>query len=357
MKMKIPWAIPNIQKEDKNAVKKVLSNGWLSMGKEVKTFEEKMASYLNIKYAVAVNNGTSALDVALKCVGVKQGDEVIIPALTYIATGNAVLYNNGTPIFVDIDDTLNIDTSLIEEKITDRTKAIINIDLGGNVSNYKELTRISKEYDVPLVVDGAQSLGSEYNGVKCCTHGLVNTTSFHAAKILTTIEGGMVFTNNRDVFLQAEAVRNQGDVSKFNHQYLGNNYRMIDLVAAIGNMQIKRFKETLKIRNEKVCYYKERLRNVNYPKELPNTINCNFFFLFLTDDRDALIKYLNKNGIDTRITYPMPINEQPIFRKYDQEVFQKAKEISEKVISLPLYHKLTIEEQDYIINKINTFKR
>jgi perosamine synthetase len=357
MKMKIPWAIPNIQKEDINAVKKVLQTGWLSMGKEVKTLEENMSSYLHIRHAIAVNNGTSALDVALKCIGIKQGDEVIIPALTYIATGNAVLYNNGTPVFVDIDDTLNIDASLIEEKITDRTRAIINIDLGGNVSNYGKLTRISKKYGIPLIVDGAQSFGSEYHNVKCCTHGLVNTTSFHAAKILTTVEGGMVFTNNRKIFLRAQTLRNQGDVSKFDHRYLGNNYRMIDLVAAIGNTQISRFGVTLKIRRKKVQYYREELKNVSYPKELPHTMNCNFFFLILTEKRDTMNSYLNKNGIDTRITYPKPINEQPIFRRYSKETFTKAKEISQKVISLPLYNKLARKEQDYIIRSINTFKR
>jgi perosamine synthetase len=357
MKMKIPWAIPNIQKEDINAVKKVLQSGWFSMGREVKTFENNMTSYLGIRFAVAVNNGTSALDVALKCLGITPGDEVIIPALTYIATGNAVLYNNGTPVFVDIDDTLNIDPTLIEEKITERTKAIINIDLGGNVSNYNELLRISKQYDIPLVVDGAQSFGSEYQGVKCCTHGLINTTSFHAAKILTTIEGGMVFTNNKKMFLRAQAIRNQGDVSKFDHRYLGNNYRMTDLVAAIGNAQIQRIEGTLRTRRKKVRCYREGLQNVSFPNELPNTVNSHFFFLILTKNRDSLNTYLNNNGIDTRITYPKPINQQPLFRNYSKETYPMAKKISQQIISLPLYHTITRNQQDYIIKKINVFNR
>lgn len=357
MDMKIPWAIPNIQKEDIDAIQKVLKTGWLSMGKQVRTFEAKMASYLNIKFAVGVNNGTSALDVALKCLDISQDDEVIIPALTYIATGTAILYNNATPVFIDIDDTLSIDTSQIEEKINDKTKAIINIDLGGNVSNYKELIRISKESNIPLIVDGAQSLGSKYNGVKCCTHGLINTTSFHIAKILTTVEGGMVFTKDKDIFEKAQAIRNQGESSKYIHSVLGNNYRMTDITAAIGCSQIDRFDNTLKKRKEKVIYYKENLKNVKFPRELPNTYNCNFFFLILVDNRDKLNSYLNGNGIDTRITYPLPINEQPVFRKYCKEIFPMAKKISERIISLPIYNKLTYEEQDYIIEKINSFSR
>ncbi len=353
--MKIPWSVPNIQEEEKESVKRVLKSGWFSMGKEVKKFEGKAASYLGIDYAIAVNNGTSALDVALKCIGIKKGEEVIIPALTYIATGNAVIYNNGKPIFVDVDHTFNIDTSRIEEKITDKTKAIINIDLGGNVSNYKELIRISREYNVPLVVDGAQSFGSEYHGEKCCTHGLINTTSFHVAKILTTIEGGMVFTENRELFSKAQAIRNQGETSKYYHSYLGNNYRMMDLVAAIGNSQMDRFDETLNKRRSKAEYYKMNLKNVDFPQELSNTVSCYFFFLILVENRDKLNKHLNENGIETRITYPFPINEQPIFRDFSKEVFPVSKEISQKVISLPLHHEISIDEQDYVIKKINNF--
>jgi len=354
-KMKIPWSLPNIQNPEKESIQRVLKSGWYSMGKEVIKLEEKTASYLNITYAVAVNNGTSALDVVLKCIGIKKGDEIIIPALTYIATGNAVLYNNGKPVFVDVDKTFNIDTSLIEEKLTYKTKVIMNIDFGGNPAKYKELLRISKEHNVALIVDGAQSFGSEYHGVKCCTQGIINATSFHAAKPLTTIEGGMVFTNKREFYIKALAIRNQGETSKYYHEYLGNNYRMTDLVAAIGNSQLKRFDTTLKQRKNKVDYYKDNLKNVEYPQVLPNTVSCNFFFLILVENRDKMNKYLNKNGIETRITYPMPLNEQPVFRKLSDEVFPVAKEISQKVISLPLHHNLSIEEQDYIINKINSF--
>ena len=353
--VKIPWSIPNIEKNEIQAIQKVLDSGWFSMGPEVKKFEKKTASFLGIGYAIAVNTGTSALDVALKCLNVKKEDEIIIPALTYIATGNVVLYNGAKPIFVDIDDTLNIDPKLIEEKITEKTRAIINIDLGGNPSNYDELQKISKKFDIPLVVDGAQSFGSEYNGTKCCTHGLINTTSFHAAKVLTTVEGGMIFTNDKELFQKAQSIRNQGEKSKYIHQYLGNNYRMMDIVAAMGCSQIDGINQTLKKRKKIVQYYKENLKNVEFPRELPNTFNSNFFFLILSDNRDELNKYLNQNGIDTRITYPMPINEQPVFKKFSNEIFLVAKEISNKVISLPVHQKLTKEQQDFIVKKINNF--
>lgn len=292
--MRIPWAVPNIQKVDIDAVTKVLNSGWLTMGKEAKKFEKAVSSYLNTSYAVAVNNGTAALDVAMKCLNITRGDEVIVPALSYIATGNAIVYNQGTPVFVDIDDTLNIDTSLIEEKISDKTKAIMNIDLGGNVSNYTELLRISRQYDIPLIVDGAQSFGSEYQGRKCCTHGIINTTSFHAAKILTTVEGGMVITDKKEFFQKAQLIRNQGDASKYIHSCLGNNYRMVDLLAAMGNSQLRRFEKTLEERKEKVQYYKEQLKNIRFPRELEKTKNCYFFFLILVEQRDKLSAFFGE---------------------------------------------------------------
>ena len=354
--MKIPWSVPNIQNQEKKALLKVLNSGWLSMGKEVQKFEKTVADYLNIDYAVAVNSGTSALDIALKCLKIKDGDEVIIPALSYIATGNAVIFNNANPVFVDIDHTLIINPSSIEEKITDKTKAIINIDFGGNPSNYNELLHISKKFDIPLIVDGAQSFGSEYNGIKCCTHGLINTTSFHAAKPLTTIEGGMVFTKDLDLFKEAKFIRNQGESSKYIHKKLGNNYRMTDLAASLGNSQMNRIDETFQERRAKIKVYKENLKKVEFPEEYPNTKSNYFFFSILTENRDELNKHLNHNGIETRITYPLPINEQTIFKKYSNEVFLVAKDIAKKVISLPIHYKLSTEEQAYIIEKINNFK-
>jgi len=353
--MRIDWSLPNIQQEEIQSINRVLKSGWFSMGDEVKKFEEGVSSFLCIDHAVAVNNGTAALDTALKCLDIKKGDEVILPALSYISTGNIILYNNSTPIFVDIDNTLNIDTSLIGEKITDKTKAIMNIDLGGNPSNYSELLKLSKKHNIPLIVDGAQSFGSVYHGLKCCTHGLINTTSFHAAKILTTVEGGMIFLKDKELSLKARAIRNQGESSKYIHSYLGNNYRMIDLLAALGNSQLNRFELTLKKRKEMVDYYKENLNNVEYPVQLANTNSCYFFFLILVNKRDKLNKYLNENGIETRITYPMPLNEQPVFKKFSKEIFPAAKEASKKVIALPIHYKLSIEQQDYIINKINRF--
>jgi dTDP-4-amino-4,6-dideoxygalactose transaminase len=353
--MKIPWANPNINKKDKQAVINVLNSDWYSMGPRVSEFEKKLCLYLDIKYAVGVNSGTSALDVALKSLGITKNDEVIIPALTYISTGAAVLYNHAIPVFVDIDDTLNIDPTQIEKIITKKTKAIITVDFAGNVCNYHELQKIARDHNISLIVDGAQSLGSSYHGQKCCTQGRINTTSFHSAKLITTIEGGMVFTNDQQLYQRAKQIRNQGECTKYNHNLLGNNYRMLDLVAAFGINQIDRIEKTLKIQQKKAAYYKKNLQHVDFPKSLTQTVNSYLFFPILTDTRDALYNYLEKKGIETRIIFPCPINEQPIFKKYDAKTYPVAKKISKRIISIPIYNKLTLDQQDYIIKTINEF--
>ena len=323
--MRVPWVIPNFQEQDINAIKKVMKTKWFTMGPEVKKFEDAVSSYLRIKYAVAVNNGSSALDVALKCINLHKSDEVIIPALTYIATANAIANNQAVPILVDINNTLNIDPTLIEEKITDKTKAIMNIDFGGNVSDYTILLRLCKKHNIFLIVDGAQSFGSQHYQDMCCTHGFINTTSFHAAKILTTIEGGMVFTTNRKMFQKAQMIRNQGQSMRYIHPLIGNNYRMTDINAAMGNSQMKRIKVTLLHRANLANYYKDHLENITFPNELANTKHNHLFFSILTDKRDKLMKYLSKNGIETRIHYPCPLNKQPIY--YTPEVYTRATEV------------------------------
>jgi len=351
--MKIPWAIPDFQQQDIEAMKKVLETGWLSMGPEVNKLEDKVTTFLRIKYGIAVNSGTSALDVALKCINLQKSDEVIIPALTYIATANAIVYNQGVPVFVDIDDTLNINPNLIEEKITEKTKAIMNIDFGGNVSDYNALLRICKRNDISLVVDGAHSFGSRFHKDMCCTQGIVNTTSFHATKILTTVEGGMVLTNNKELYRRAQMIRNQGQSHRYIYPLLGNNYRMMDINAAMGCHQMDRFEKTLLHRKDLVKYYKEHLKNVTYPEELQQTENCYFLFPILLNNRNKLVTHLTKNGIETRCHFPLPINKQRIH--YSKEGYPKATKFSKRILSLPLYHSLTREHQDYVIKKINLF--
>jgi perosamine synthetase len=230
-----------------------------------------------------------------------------------------------------------------------------NIDFGGNVSDYTALLRVCKQHDLFLIVDGAQSFGSRYHDEMCCTQGRVNTTSFHAAKIITTVEGGMVFTKEKELYRKAQMIRNQGQSDRYVHPVLGNNYRMMDINAAMGCSQMERINKTLSHRRELVRYYKEHLKNIHFPEELAQTENSYFLCLILTDTRDKLRAHLAKNGIETRIHYPLPINKQPIHST--KEIYPKATEVSQKILSLPLYHGLTRDQQEYVIKKINEFTK
>ncbi|NQT46518.1 MAG: DegT/DnrJ/EryC1/StrS family aminotransferase, partial [Candidatus Omnitrophica bacterium] len=226
---KIPWADPWLDKCEVAAINAVLESRWLGMGARVAEFEDKMHQYIGVKHALAVSNGTVALDLALKVLGVGPGDEVIIPAMTYVATAHAVLYQHARPVFADIElKTFNIEPASVERLITKKTKCIVYIDYGGNPADSVGLQEISERYAIPLLQDGAQSLGGGYNGNRLCKQGTISTTSFHIAKLMTTIEGGMIFTDDEKIAQDLRMMRNQGEdpQRKYIHRVLGTNARM-----------------------------------------------------------------------------------------------------------------------------------
>jgi dTDP-4-amino-4,6-dideoxygalactose transaminase len=347
--------MPEVHQADRKAVIQVITSDWYTMGPCVHRFEKHLCQYLGLRFGAAVNSGTSALDVAMKILGIRAGDEVIVPVLSYIATANAVTYNNGTPVFVDIDETLNLNPAQVETKVREKTKAIVITDFGGNPAAYDQILKIARSNGVPVVVDGAQSLGAEYHGVKCCTHGRINTTSFHMAKLISTIEGGMVFTKTKTDYEQACLIRNQGEAKKYVHVVLGNNYRMTDISAALGDSQLRRLDSIVEKRRKYALYYREELKDVEYPAEHPGVKNSFFLFPILVNNRDRLQKYLAHQGIESRVTYPMPINRQPIYRGYSNETFERAEETSRKILTLPIYGALTQDQRRLVVKSINAF--
>lgn len=353
--MKIPWAIPNIRQEDIDYVKNVLDSGWYTMGKEVKLFEEKMAEYVGRNYAIAVNNGTSALDVLLRTLDIGHGDEVVVPAVSYIASATSVSLVGANPIFVDVDDKMTINHEFIDDVITEKTKAVMAVDLTGSPCDYDALLKKCNEYDICLIIDGAQSLGSTYNDKSCLSYGLMGITSFHAAKILTTVEGGMVFTDDDELAKKARAIRNQGETGEtYVHEYLGGNYRMTDISAAFAIKQLERFEETLRDRERKVEYYKTLLTKiVEFLKVREEGTSCNFIFPIFLKEREKLSKFLKTNGIDTRKIYPMIIPQQPVYKV--KKSYPMAEWFCKYNLSLPLYAGLSFEQIRYICDRIKEF--
>jgi perosamine synthetase len=357
--MKVPWAIPYLGKEETNEVMDSLKSGWVTMGPKVRRLENEMASYIGVKHAIAVNSGTAALDTTLKALGIAPEDEVIVPAMTYIATVNAVSYNHATPILADIEPkTFNIDPQKVEEVITPKTKCIIPIDYGGESADYDALIQIAEKHNIYLLEDGAHSIGSAYKGRKLCSFGHIATTSFHAAKLITSAEGGMIFTNDDELAQRCQIIRNQGEdpEMKYHHVLLGHNYRMTDLHAAIGLAQFHRLDGILRKRARDAEYYTENLKGLSPSLQLPyvNPENTRSWFLYpvLLDNRDRVRDYLKEKGVDTRVSWILPVHQQPIYQWLPRKRYPVAERISQTVLNLPMYYIMSREEQDYVTKSL-----
>ena len=356
--MKIPWAKPYIGKEELESVINCFKIDWLTMGPKVKELENYLSNFLKSSHAIAVNSGTAALDVALKLINIKPGDEIIIPALSYIATGNSVLYQFATPVFADIDiDTYTISPESVERLITDKTKAIIAIDYAGHPADYDALRKIIKDRDIYLIEDGAPGLGGEYKGKSLCSLGDISITSFHMAKTFTAVEGGMIFTDNDIWNKTARLIRSQGEDpnEKYHHPVLGHNYRMSDLHAAIGFEQIKRFYAIINKREMITSYYSKALKNIaniKLPKVSNDCKHAWFLYPILVNNRSSVVNKLKESNIEVNISWPKTIYEQEMFKKFNNDICPVAKDFTERVICLPLYFEMTNEEQKYVIENL-----
>jgi perosamine synthetase len=359
----IPWAIPDIGKSEFNEVQNIFKSNWFSQGPRVKKFEKLMSRYCNAKYAIAVSNGTLALDIAYKTCGVSYGDEVIVPAMSYFSSASMVSYQNATPVFVDIKkDTFNIDPKSVKKAISKKTKAICFIDYGGNPSEIDELKKISKKYKIPLIQDGAQSLGAKFNGKNMGCDGDMATTSFHSAKVMTTIEGGMIFTNNFKLYKEALMRRSHGErkAGDYIHQYLGTNARMTDIQAGIGIKQLEKLRSFLNKRKKIAKEYDKIFKNnskIILPKQNKKNYNSYFFYPILIKNRDRISKILKQNfGIDTRVAYKMPIYKQKVYQsnkvKFRKLNCKNAEYVTKNILNLPIYPLLKISQVKYIAKSI-----
>jgi perosamine synthetase len=359
----IPVCEPDLRGRELEYVTDCIQSNWISSaGKYVGEFEERFSEYCGAKYGIACTNGTTALHLAMATLGVGPGDEVIIPTFTMIATANAVTYTGATPVLVDSEpETWNMDISKIKEKITDRTKAIMVMHTYGHPVDMDAVLEIADKHRLYVVEDAAEAHGAEYKGKKIGSLGDVGCFSFYGNKIITTGEGGMLVTNNEEIALISRNLRDHAFSTErhFWHKYLGFNYRMTNLQAAVGLAQVERFDEMVEIRRRNAQYYNQLLENIEgirTPPEAPWAKNVYWMYSILIEEefghtRDEVRRRLAKHGIETR-TFFIPIHVQPIyFHKY-HERFPVAEELCRRGMYLPSASTLKKREIEYVVDCI-----
>jgi len=356
----IPVSKPSITQKEIQYIMDAVSSGWVSsLGKYVDMFEEKFASYCGTKYALTTSNGTTALHLVLVALGIKPGDEVIIPDITFVATGNAVKYVGAKAVIVDIEeDTLCIDPESVKKAITPKTKAIIAVHLYGHPANMEEINKIAGEYGIIVIEDAAEAHGAEVNGKKVGSLGHVGTFSFYGNKIITTGEGGMITTNDENLYERMRHLRDHAmsKEKRYWHTEVGFNYRMTNVQAALGLAQLERIDEIIAKKRLIFEWYKEGLKDIEGIKlnyEAPWAKNVYWMVClevegYTEKQRDELMKRLKEKNIDTR-PYFYPLSDMPMFEKADTPIAHK---VYQRGLNLPSYFDITKDQVDYVCKTI-----
>jgi perosamine synthetase len=362
----IPVCEPFIgNKELENVIDCIKTNWISSKGKYIEQFEQKYANYCGCKYGISTTSGTTALHLALASLEIGPGDEVIVPSFTMISTAFAVVYTGAKPVLVDSEpETWNIDATKIEDKITERTRAIMPVHIYGHPCDMDHIIEVAGRYNLCVIEDAAEAHGAEYKGRKAGGIGQIGCFSFYANKIITTGEGGMVVTNNK---LIADRSRSLKDLAfskeqRFSHADLGFNYRMTNIQAALGLAQFERIGELVERRRRNAHLYNSLLSNVKgitLPPEKEWARNVYWMYSILIEDefgigRDELMARLLEKGIETRTMF-IPINQQPAFHKiglFERESYPVAKELSRKGLYLPSGSGLTEEQIHFVCSAI-----
>lgn len=359
--MKIPISKPYISVEEEEACREVLRSGWIMQGPKVAAFEKAIAEYVGTPYAIAVSSGTAALHLSLLVLGIGNGDEVLVPSFSFIASANCILYVGAKPIFVDIDSkTYNIDPRDLEKKITGKTKAVITVHQIGLPAEMDAIKKICKTHKLFLIEDAACALGAEYKGKKIGSFGDLACFSFHPRKSITTGEGGMITTNNKTLYKKLQLLRSHGAMKKNGEEVfitLGFNYRLTDLQAAIGLMQFKKLPGILQKRLLLAKQYDEAFKKNRWittpfvPAHVKHTYQS---YLIQTHhpkiSRDKLAAVLLQNGIVVKKGI-MCIHKEPLYRSF-KTTLSVTEDVAKHSLLLPLYVQLTTLEQNYITSSV-----
>jgi len=373
----IPYARQWVDEQDIKSVTEVLKGDWLTTGPKIEEFEKKFADFVDAKYAVTLSSGTAALHASSFAAGIKKGDEVIVSPMTFAASSNCILYQNGKPVFADIDKkTYNINPEKIKEKITDNTKAIIPVDYSGHPCKIKKIMKIAKKHDLTVVEDASHAVGATIDGKKIGGLADMSVFSFHPVKIITTGEGGIVTTDREEFYEKLIKFRNHGITKDHNQfvnkntdpwfyeqQYLGYNYRLTDLQCALGISQLKKVNMFLEKRREIAKKYTDNfkdLKGVIPPYQKRNVESSWHLYVIqlelekLKVDRKKIFNDFLEKKLGVQVHY-IPVYYHPYYQKsgYKKGICPNAEWLYKRIITIPLYPKMTEEDVGRVIEIVN----
>lgn len=340
-----------------NRIKQVLDSGWYLLGNQDKTFEEHFAKFCGTKYCIGCANGLDALTLIIRAYGFSEGDEIIVPANTYIASILAISENGCTPVLVEPDiNTYNINPDLIEEKITDKTKAILVVHLYGQVVQMDKIWEIAKKYNLKVIEDSAQGHGAIYKGKRTGNLGDASGFSFYPGKNLGCMgDGGCVTTNDDELALKIRAIANYGSHKKYCNLYKGVNSRLDEIQAGILDVKLKYLDKDNARRREISEYYRENIKNQKIILPIVYNENAHVWHVFAvrTEKRDEFQEYLKQNDIQTLIHYPTPPHKQEAYKEWNNLSYPITEEIHKTIISIPISPVMTDDEVKKVVEVIN----
>jgi len=362
----IPINAPQIGKEEIEAVVKVMKTGVLThglgAGPMVTAFENSFAKFMKAKHAIAMNTGTGALHSALVAVGVKRGNEVILPSFTFVATAEVIVMIGAKPVFVDIDpETYTVSPEAIEKAVTKKTKAIMPVDLYGLSTDMKPIREIADKHGLKIVEDAAQAHGAEYKGKPPGAYSDAACWSFYGSKNMTTGEGGMITTNDEKIVETVRVLRSHGEQVKYMSTMLGHNYHMPEIEAAIGCVQLKRLPEFIAKRSANAKRLSEKLEKVKrlqLPK-VPKGYKHSWYLYTVRlknarkDERDKFLEKLQHKGIGAVVCYVNPIHMMPFYSKFGKFKLTETEKAAKQVFSLPVHPGVTSKQIDFIAETVS----
>ncbi|AVX21679.1 MULTISPECIES: DegT/DnrJ/EryC1/StrS aminotransferase family protein [Carboxydocella] len=362
--MKIPLSAPDITEREIDMVVEVLRSGQLALGPRMIEFETRMAEYTGVKHAIAVNSGTSGLHLAVRALGIQEGDEVITTPFSFVASANCLLFERARPVFVDIEpETYNLDPNKIEAAITEKTRAILPVHVFGQCCEMDRIREIAAKYNLTIIEDACEAIGAEYKGRKAGSFGEAAVFAFYPNKQMTTGEGGIIVTDRDDIAELCRSMRNQGRGKEGRwliHERLGYNYRMDEMSCALGLAQLSRIEEIMAKREKVAQEYNMRLKEldeIKIPEVKPeNKISWFVYVITLAENinRELFMHELQAEGVACR-AYFEPIHLQPFYCEtfgYRKGDFPVCEKIASKTVALPFHNNLSETEIDYVVNVI-----